>query len=163
MIDILTRSSLIYIFILVILRLSQKRQISQMTPIDLVIILLISNSVQNAMTGPDTTLMGGVVSAGTLFIMNFIFSKCTHKFKWFRHLVEGTPSELIKNGQLIKPNLEKENINNEELLQILREHSVENIEDVKLAVLEVDGTLSIIYKDSTHLHRNKRKVRFYHH
>lgn len=163
MFDILARSSIIYIFILAILRLSQKRQISQMTPIDLVIILLISNSVQNAMTGPDTTLMGGVVSAGTLFIMSFIFSKCTHQFKWFRHLVEGTPSELIKNGQLIKANLEKENINDEELLQILREHSVENIEEVKLAVLEVDGTLSIIHKDYVYPHRNKRKVRFYKH
>ena len=142
--EIILRTLFIYLVILVGLRLTGKRQIGQMTPFDLVVLLLISNAVQNAMTGGDTTLLGGITAAVTLLVGNSILSYLRLKNSKIRVFSEGTPTVLVSDGRKIQENLKKEEIDAEELDAAVREHGVKNINEVDLAVLEIDGTISIV-------------------
>ncbi len=147
LLSIVLRTAIIYIVVLVGIRLSGKREIGQMTPFDLVLLLLIANAVQNAMTGPDTSITGGVVAAATLLLINTIVSRIVRRNKKLRTWVEGTPTILVRHGNVVSENLVKERIPIEELRQAFREHGVAVLEDVALAVLEVDGTISVLTKE----------------
>ena len=127
LVEIALRSAIIYVVVLVGIRLSGKREVGQMTPFDLVLLLLIANAVQNAMTGPDTSVTGGLVAAGTLLTLNLLISSIVYRYKKARHLLEGTPTLLIHSGKIIKKNLAKEKITPEALYQALREHGIEKV------------------------------------
>jgi uncharacterized membrane protein YcaP (DUF421 family) len=147
LLEIVIRTAIIYVAVLIGLRLTGKREVGQMTPFDLVLLILIANAVQNAMTGPDNSVTGGLVAAGTLLVLNFLLSHLVFKNRRLRRIVEGTPKILIHNGQMVMRNLESEHITADELLQSLREHGVPTPEEVGLAVLEIDGSVSVLRKD----------------
>lgn len=147
LLEIVVRTAIIYLAVLIGLRLAGKREVGQMTPFDLVLLILIANAVQNAMTGPDNSIMGGLVAAGTLLLLNFLISRIVFGNKRLRRFVEGTPTILIHNGQLVLKNLAYEHIAPEEIVQALREHGVQTTEEVSLAVLEIDGSISVLRKD----------------
>ena len=155
---ILLRTAAIYAALLVGLRLTGKRQIGQMAPFDLVVILLIANAVQNAMVGPDTSLIGGLLAAGALLGLNFAVARVSERFHSFRRVVEGQPAVLITDGQLVEGAIGREGIDMDELEQAIREHGLEGVEAVKLAVLEVDGTISIVPR-GTETIRTARRFR----
>ena len=162
--EILFRTAIIYIAVLIGMRLSGKRQVGQMTPFDLVVLLLIANAVQNAMTGPDTSVIGGLVAAATLLGFNAVVSRLALRNKLVRRAVEGDPTLLIHAGRVVRSHLAEEKIGEEELLQALREHGVEKIEDVQGAVLEIDGSISVIKKDEMQVsHRPHHSIRFRRH
>lgn len=151
----------VYVFIIAAIRIFGKRELSQLSVTDLVFILLISNAVQNAMVGANSTLSGGLVAAGSLFIANYILNLLLYHFPQLGHLVKGEASMIIYNGKLNKNNLEKAKITMEELEEAVREHGVAQLEDVDLAVLEADGNISIIsndYKRRTVKKRVPRKL-----
>ncbi|HJX83212.1 MAG TPA: YetF domain-containing protein [Candidatus Angelobacter sp.] len=159
--EIAGRTSAIYLLVLVGLRLTGKREVGQMTPFDLTLLLLLSNSVQNAMTGPDTSLLGGVVAAAVLLALNFVFGRVSGKSRRFRKAVEGTPTLLVHQGKAIDSHLAKENISIDELHRALREHGAESVKDVALAVLEVDGSISVLkYEDVPNHAKMNRRVKF---
>lgn len=147
LLDIVARTAVIYLTLLVGLRLTGKRQVGQLTPFDLLLLLLLANSVQNAMVGPDTSVYGGLIAAGTLFVANAIVARVTHGSKGLTRLVEGTPTILIRHGDILEPNLEREGITDADLLRALREHGVDDLAVVRSAVLEVDGTVSVLRED----------------
>jgi uncharacterized membrane protein YcaP (DUF421 family) len=147
LLEVIARTTIVYIVVLVGLRVTGKREVGQMTPFDLVLLLLIANAVQNAMTGPDNSVTGGIVAAVTLLAVNFILSRVVFRFRKLRHFAEGTPTMLIRNGQFLLKNLSAEKITTDEVYQALREHGVPTVEDVSLAVLEVDGSISVLRKD----------------
>ncbi len=147
LLEIVVRTAIIYFAVLAGLRLTGKREVGQMTPFDLVLLILIANAVQNAMTGPDNSVSGGLVAAGTLLVLNFVLSRVVFRNRHLRRMVEGTPTILIKEGQLIARNLEYEHITPDEIRQALREHGVPTPEEVGLAVLEIDGSISVLRKD----------------
>jgi uncharacterized membrane protein YcaP (DUF421 family) len=147
LLDIVVRTATIYIAVLIGMRISGKRQVGQMTPFDLVLLLLIANAVQNAMTGPDTSLIGGLAAAATLLVMNAVISRLALWNKRIHSIVEGDPTLLIHAGKTIKSHLEREKIGAQELHQALREHGIATVEEVQSAVLEVDGSISVIKKD----------------
>ena len=142
--DIAFRSGMIYIIILVGLRLLGKNHLSSMSIPDLVLLLLLSNAVQNAMLGSDSSLLGGIIAAGTLLILYYIFSTLMYRSKSADLLLQGAPAMLVHDGVLLQENLRHEKISLEELDRSLREHGIDNIADVKVAILESDGTLSVI-------------------
>ncbi len=144
---IVLRTTVIYFVILIGLRLAGKREVGQMTPFDLVLLLLLSNSVQNAMNGGDNTLNGGIISAIVLILLNYTVSKIIWKNKNFRRFIEGIPTIIIRDGQIIEKNLAHENISMDELHEALREHAVASLKDVGLAVLEIDGSISVLKND----------------
>jgi uncharacterized membrane protein YcaP (DUF421 family) len=161
LLNIFLRTAAIYAVVLLGVRLSGKREVGQMTPFDLTLLLLISNAVQNAMTGPDTSLMGGVVAAATLLVMNYVVADVSGGNRRFRKWIEGQPSLLIHDGQLMTAQMAREHVSMDELERAMREHGISSYHDVALAVLEVDGSISCLKYDeikpdaNTHLARHK--------
>ena len=154
---IIAKSIAVYVFVLLAIRLFGKKELAQLSVIDLVFILLISNSVQNAMVGSDTSLIGGLAAAASLFIINYIFKLLLVRFPTFSKVVQGEPVTLIYNGKVLKDNLDKTMFSLSELEANVREHGVKGIEEVDLAVLEVDGNISIISHDFKNKSVRKRK------
>jgi uncharacterized membrane protein YcaP (DUF421 family) len=160
-VEIVLRTMVIYAVVLIGVRLSGKREVGQMTPFDLTLLLLISNSVQNAMTGPDNSLLGGIAAAFTLLILNYVVAELSGGNRRFRKLVQGQPSLLIHDGQVIAAHMAKEHVSMDELERALREHGINNYHDVALGVLEVDGSISCLKYDelnpASHNHLVRRK------
>ncbi|HZR66681.1 MAG TPA: YetF domain-containing protein [Terriglobales bacterium] len=145
--EIILRTFIIYVVVLIGVRLSGKREVGQMTPFDLVLLLLISNSVQNAMTGPDTSIFGGVAAAATLLLMNYLVAEVAGGNRRFRRFVEGQPSLLVHDGKVIEPHMAKEHVSMDQLQRAMREHGINTYHDLALAVLEVDGSISCLKYD----------------
>jgi uncharacterized membrane protein YcaP (DUF421 family) len=141
---IVIRSIIVYLFIIFAIRLFGKKELSQLSVIDLVFILLISNSVQNAMVGSDSSLQGGLIAALSLFILNYILKNLFFKSKRISSFIQGQSTLLIYKGIVNEAHLKAARITHEELEAAIREHGVEDIGEVNLAVLEVDGSISII-------------------
>ena len=146
-VQIVLRCIAVYLFVIIAIRLFGKKELAQLSVIDLVFILLISNSVQNAMVGPDTSLEGGVIAALSLFVINFLLKQLLYRNKKVSELLQGKAMVLIYKGELNDENLKHAEITLEELQAAVREHGIENIEHVDLAVLEVDGNISVISDD----------------
>jgi len=143
---IVLRTVTVYLFILVGFRLSGKREVGQLAPFDFALILLIANAVQNAMVGPDSSLTGGLVAAAVLLGMNFLLGRLASRNRTIERLLRGRARILINRGCIDHDSLSAERLTHEDLLQALRENGCANIEECRLAVLEVDGTISIIQK-----------------
>jgi uncharacterized membrane protein YcaP (DUF421 family) len=157
--DIILRSAAVYFFMVFALRIFGKKELSQLNTADVILILLISNSVQNAMVGSNSSLFGGLVAALVLFSINFVLKKIMYKSKFFNDLIQDKPEILIHDGKIDFKTLAKLEISSDELEEVIREHGVENFKDVKLAMMEIDGNISIITGDKnlkqTH---HKRKI-----
>ena len=149
------KSIAIYLFIIIAIRLFGKRELAQLSVIDLVFILLISNSVQNAMVGEDTSLPGGICAALGLFICNYIFKFFLRISPGLSKLVQGEKIILIHEGVILNTGLKQAMMSADELERAIREHGVENIGQVDLCVLEVDGNISVLCNDYT-----QKTVRF---
>jgi uncharacterized membrane protein YcaP (DUF421 family) len=161
LVEIALRTGVIYCLVLLGIRISGKREVGQMTPFDLVLLLLLSNSVQNAMTGPDTSLAGGAVAATTLLILNYLVADVSGWNRRFRKYIQGEPTLLIHDGEIMAAHMAKEHVSMDELERALREHGVSTYKQAALAVLEVDGSISVLKYDdieptaSTHLNRRR--------
>lgn len=160
--DIILRSIAVYFFMTIALRIFGKKELSQLNTADIILILLISNSVQNAMVGPDTSLQGGLIAALVLFAINFIIKKLTRKYKLIGDLLLDKPEILIHDGKLDFKALSKLDISDEELKEAMREHGIEFFKNVKLAMLEIDGTISIISEDQKNLKQTHYKRKHNH-
>ena len=147
LVEIALRTAVIYCVVLVGVRLSGKREVGQMTPFDLTLLLLISNAVQNAMTGPDTSLVGGVIAAATLLVLNYFVAEVSGGNRRFRRFIQGSPTLLIHNGELVPAHMAREHVTVDEIHRALREHGIAEVKDVSLAVLEVDGSISVLKYD----------------
>ncbi|WP_347051801.1 DUF421 domain-containing protein [Flavobacterium olei] len=154
--DIILRSAAVYFFMTIALRIFGKKELSQLNTADIILILLISNSVQNAMVGPDTSLIGGLIAALVLFVINFIIKKLIRKYQVIGELLLDKPQILIHDGKLDFKTLSRLDISDEELKEAMREHGIEFFKNVKLAMLEIDGTISIISED----HKNLKQTHY---
>ena len=141
---VVVRTIAVYAGVLVILRVAGKRELGQMTVFDLVLILLISNAVQNAMVGPDTSLQGGLVAAGVLVVCNLGVAMLRLRGGVWGRLIEGVPTVLISDGHFVEPALRRERLDADDVERILRQHGVESVRDCHMAVLETDGSITII-------------------
>lgn len=143
-VDIVIRSVAVYLFMVIALRIFGKKELSQLNASDIVLILLISNSVQNAMVGSNVSLEGGIIAAFSLFTINFLFKKILNKSGFLSKLVQSKPEILIHDGKIDFKTLSRLGITSDELDEVIREHGVENYKFVKLAMLEINGNISII-------------------
>ena len=144
--EFVLRGIIIYVFLIVLLRLTGKRQVGQLAPFDLVLLLVLSNAVQNAMNGGDNSVIGGMISAVTLVGVNWIVGVLTYRSKKLEALVEGRPDVLIRDGKLFQKTLENAKLTRHELMTALREAGCASIDDVRAALLENDGSVSVIPK-----------------
>lgn len=150
MIHIILSTSCVYFFILIALRVLGKSELAQLSMTDLIFVLLISNAVQNAMVGSDSSLMGGLGAAATLFVMNYIFKLLKFQFPGVKRLVEGAPVLLVHHGKIIQENCRKNFITKMDLMQAIREHGSKNLSDIDIMILEMDGNLSVVSNDFKH-------------
>jgi uncharacterized membrane protein YcaP (DUF421 family) len=139
------RPAIVYIFLLVAFRIAGKRELGQMTPFDLIVLLTISNILQNAMIGPDNSLGGGLIGAAAMILLNSVLARITFRFPRLERILNGEPTVLIKNGQIIQSNLRREVMTITELQRALRKHDLdwEDVPRIEHAMLELDGTVTI--------------------
>ena len=157
------KSVAVYLFIIAAIRFFGKKELAQLSVIDLVFILLISNSVQNAMVGTDSSLQGGIVAALGLFTANYILKFFIGKSKRLSSLIQGDKILLIHDGKILKTGLQQSKISVDELERAVREHGVSGIDKVDLAVLEVDGNISILSDNFSHKTvKTRRKLQLSH-
>jgi uncharacterized membrane protein YcaP (DUF421 family) len=161
--DIVLRTAGVYVVILVGLRLAGKREIGQMTVFDLVVLLLLANAVQNAMVGPDTSLTGGLLAAVVLLVLNALVARLRLRWPALRRIVEGSPTLLVLHGKVIADHLRRERLDEETLEAALREHGVANLNDVEMAVLEIDGSISVVPAGGTTKHVKRPPVKYLRH
>jgi len=145
--EFLLRGTVVYLFLIVLLRLTGKRQVGQLAPFDLVLLLVLSNAVQNSMNGGDNSLVGGLISATTLVAANWLVSLSTYKSKTLAALIEGRPQLLVHNGTLYEDVLRRAKLTHHELNSALRQSGCACVNDVHTAVLENNGTISVTPRD----------------
>jgi uncharacterized membrane protein YcaP (DUF421 family) len=142
------------------LRVFGKNQLSQLNAGDVILLLLISNAVQNAMVGPNTSLNGGIFAATVLFLANYLVKKVMFQNEKVKIFIESESIILVRDGVLMEAEMKKSEISTDEINEAIREHGIEKIEDVKLLILEVDGNISVISTDKnnqTHYSKHRRK------
>ncbi len=159
--ELVVRAVVIYTALLVGLRLFGKREVGQFTLFDLVLVLLVANSVQPAVTGPDSSLLGGLIIVLSLLAVNLVVARLDG-VQFFHRLLSPSPAVIIQEGKYLVGALRREGVDREECEMAMREHGVDDVKDVKLAVLESDGSISIVPKDAT-VQRTRRRVRYTRH
>lgn len=143
------RSLVVYVFLLVMFRVIGKRQVGQMTPFDLIVLLILSNVLQNAMIGPDNSILGGLIGATTILAANWMVGRAAFASRLFERAVEGVPTLLVHQGVPIEANLRRECITHEDLLSTLRSQGVFDISDVRAVVLETSGKVSVLRREAS--------------
>ncbi len=156
--QLVLRSALIYLGLLLALRLFGKREVGQFTLYDLVLILLVSNAVQPAMTGPDTSLAGGFLIIATLVVLNRGVAMLD-RFGIFHRLLVPAPTVIIQDGHYLLAQLRREGVTEDECDVAIREHGLSDVREVRLGVLEPDGSISIVAGKGTPLERTRRRLR----
>ena len=154
------RAVIIYAVFFIGLRLFGKRELGQFTTFDLVLVLLIANALQPAITGPDNSVTGGGIIIGILLIFNRGVALVRSRWPWFDALIDPPPTVVVQDGQISKLALEKEGLSETDVEMAIREHGVEKLSDVKQAVLENDGSISVVTKGGGDRYRRRRRVRF---
>ncbi len=149
--NLAVRAAVVYFAILILLRISGKRQIGQMGATEFVSILLISNAVQNSMNGGDNSLIGGLLIAVVLIALTMTISYLNYKSRFCEGIFEGVPRLIIHDGKAIRKALKQEQLTDKEVLVLLRKQGVHHVSEVKNGVLEADGGLSLIrFNDLPH-------------
>jgi uncharacterized membrane protein YcaP (DUF421 family) len=141
--EFILRGLIVYVFLIVILRITGKRQVGQLAPFDLVLLLVLSNAVQNSMNGGDNSITGGALSAATLIVVNGIVGRLTFKSKTLERLIEGRPEILIHNGKLALDVMKREQLTHHEINAALRSAGVSCVEEVHYAILENTGEITV--------------------
>jgi uncharacterized membrane protein YcaP (DUF421 family) len=142
--ELIVRAVIVYLFLIVLLRVSGKRQVGQLAPFDLVLLLVLSNAVQNSMNGGDNSLAGGLVSAATLVGLNYAVGYATFRNKKVEALVEGRPQVIIHNGRVYEDVMKRAKLTHHELNAALRQAGVACADDVRTAILENNGSVSVV-------------------
>ena len=161
--ELVVRAALVYVLFLAALRIFGKREVGQFTLFDLALVLLAANALQPAMTGADQSLPGAAIIIATIFILNGFVSWLRRHVPLVRRLLEFQPTVIGRNGAWLPSALESQGLDQDDLDAALREHGLDSIKQMKLAVLEQDGSLSIVPTDGTSVHLRARRRRYKQH
>ena len=143
------RAIIVYVFLLLGLRLAGKRELAQLNPLDLIVLLLLSNTVQNAIIGDDNSVLGGVIGATALLVVNYIMVRLVRNSRRLQRLLEGRGDVLVKDGKIQGDHLEREMMTKAELIAAAHKQGINSLKDVEYCVLEPTGTISFIQKRPT--------------
>ena len=146
LLPVVLHTIVIYVFLMAMLRLIGRRQLGQLTVIDLVVVILLGSAVETAMVNGNTSLQAGMVCAGTLLFLNRVFSFTFGRYKRLSHLADGGAILLIHNGHFVEEHLRRVGLTKEDVLEALREREDSTIENVRFAVMEKDGKINVVLK-----------------
>ena len=141
--EFIVRALIVYVFLIALLRVTGRRQVGQLAPFDLVLLLVLSNAVQNSMNGGDNSVLGGVLSATTLVAANWLVSVITFRSKSMQRVIEGRPEVIVHNGHVYRDIMEREKLTQAELDAALRQAGCGSVSEVHFAVLENNGQISV--------------------
>jgi uncharacterized membrane protein YcaP (DUF421 family) len=142
--EVALRTAIVYVFLVIAIRVSGKREVGQMSVLELIVVLIISDAVQNSMVGDNTSIWSGIVAVIILLGLDIVLREISRRSPGIRKAVEGEPRLLIRDGRLLKRAIEDEGLGLADVRQAIREHGLVGIEDVQMAVLETDGTISVV-------------------
>lgn len=145
--EVVLRTAIVYLFLVAVIRISGKREVGQMSVLELVVILVISDAVQNSMVGENQSIWGGLIAVLTLLGLDYGLKWLTGRSRRLRSAIEGEPRLLVRDGRLLQKALREESIEVDDVYAALREHGLLRVEDVRLAVLETDGSISVIARE----------------
>lgn len=143
------RPILVYAFLVVAVRLAGRRELAQLNSFDLVVLLMLANTVQNATIGNDNSLLGGLIGVSALLVINYVVVRFLYRYRSVDRLLEGGPVELIRGGKVLSDHLGREAITEEELMEAIRKQGLASAADVDRAVLETGGTISVVARKPT--------------
>ena len=149
LIDVFVRTAIVYTFLVVAIRLSGKREIGQMSVLELIVILVISDAVQNSMVGENTSLWGGLVAVITLFVADNLLKFAARRSQRLQKTLEGEPRLLVRDGRILTKALDEEGVDVDDVRAAARGAGIARLDNVRLAVLETDGSISIIPMDDS--------------
>lgn len=155
--ELVLRSTVVFCALLLLLRLTGKRQVGQLAPNDLVLLLILSNAVQNSMSAGDNSLLGGLVSAVTLVGLNYLVNLLTVKSKAVEQFVDGHPQILVRDGKVFAGVLADAGITQSELHGALRQNGCSSPDEVHLAILETNGSISVLPRKKDDLANTRSK------
>ena len=144
--ELLLRGIIVYAFLLCLIRITGRRQTGMMTPFDFILLLILSNTVQNAMNGGDNSLGGGLFLAGTLIAINWMMLLLSRHYSLVHWALVGRPVFLVRDGDIQENVMHRERITHHELMSAMRQAGLANIEQVKDVILETNGTISVIHR-----------------
>jgi uncharacterized membrane protein YcaP (DUF421 family) len=144
--QLVIRACAVYLFLCVALRLAGRREMGQLTTFDLILLLVLSNAVQNSINAGDNSLGGGLVSAFSLLVLNWVVGWAAYRWPWFERLIQGRPITIITEGKIHMRAMRRERISLEELRSALRKQGIDGVTQCRRAVLESDGTLTAVRK-----------------
>ncbi len=145
---IAAKTFVVYVFLIIGLRLLGKRELGQMNIFDLVLIIVLGNAVQNAMMNNDNSLFGGLISATTLLVVNRIFNIVLHRSRHVERAMVGEPMLILNDGLPLQDRMKREGITHDQLMTALREHGLTRLDQARMCVLEVDGSISVVPTDT---------------
>lgn len=145
--EVVLRVAVIYLFLVAVLRISGKREVGQMSILELIVVLLISDAVQNSMVGDNTTVWAGPIAVLTLLALDYGLNYFTRRSRALRTAIEGEPRLLVRDGRILRKAVREEKLGMDEVEAAVRAHGLARIEDVREAILETDGSISVIPKD----------------
>ncbi|ODU43629.1 YetF domain-containing protein [Thermomonas sp. LB-4] len=141
------RACVVYVMVMVLVRVSGKRAVGQFTPFDLVLLILIGNAVQNGINGGDNSLTGAAIMASTLIALNYLVAWQTSRNRRVERWVEGEPVVLARDGRVFKHVLRRELVSHDDFAEALRMNNIDDVGDVRLALLETNGRISVIPRE----------------
>ncbi len=157
--ELVARTAVVYLVFIAILRVFGKRELGQFTIFDLALLLLAANALQPAMTGTDTSAAGGIVILATIFALNWLTAMARERVPWVRRLLEPEPTVLARDGSWLDGAVRAEDLDQDDLAAALREHGLERVEDARLVVLEQDGSISVVPRESDREALRRRRIR----
>ncbi len=161
--ELVVRSVLVYALFLAALRLAGKRELGQFTIFDLALVLLAANALQPAITGPDASLPGALIIVVTLFLLNRAVAFGRRRSQLIRRILDIAPTTIAEDGKWVTAALEREEIDDDDLAAALREHGLEDVGEVRLAVLEHDGSISVVPREGPEVQIRTRRRRYRRH
>jgi len=147
--EIVLRTAIVYFFLVLVLRVTGKREVGQMSILELIVILVISDAVQNSMVGENTSLWGGLVAVITLFAADNLLKFATRRSQRLQKTLEGEPRLLVRDGRILTKALDEEGVDVDDVRAAARGAGIARLDNVRLAVLETDGSISIIAMDDS--------------
>lgn len=161
--ELVVRVMVVYVAFLIALRMSGKRELGQFTIFDLALVLLAANALQPAMTGPDASLPGAAIIIATIFVLNRVIAFLRRRVPFVKRLLEFPPAVVGRDGHWIDKTIDREDLDEEDLDAALREHGLESVEQMRLAVLEPDGSISIVPENGDEITLRSRRRRYRRH
>jgi uncharacterized membrane protein YcaP (DUF421 family) len=145
--DIVLRAIVLYVFVIFVMRVIGRRELSSMTPFDLVLLIILGDAIQQGLTQDDYSVTGAVLAIGTIAALQVLTSYLSYKSRRARKVLEGEPIVLVERGEIVERNMQRERMRPDEIVEEMRQQQIGSLDEVEWGILEANGSISFIKKN----------------